>query len=59
MLNLTKCNHKDQGKTTHVTITDRCTACGQTSLDFSPTAFSDLADFAVGRIHGVVWTWDE
>jgi len=44
-----------QGKAVNVTITDRCVACACGSLDFSPAAFSQLADMAIGRIHGVVW----
>ena len=48
----------DQGKTTTVTITDRCTGCALTDLDFSPTAFQDLADESVGRISGMTWVWD-
>jgi expansin (peptidoglycan-binding protein) len=46
-----------QGKTITLTITDRCEACKVTDLDLSPTAFSQLADFGVGRIQGVTWNW--
>ncbi|TDL28709.1 hypothetical protein BD410DRAFT_811779 [Rickenella mellea] len=46
------------GKSTQVTIVDRCTGCAETDLDFSPAAFNQLADFALGRIHGVKWNWD-
>ncbi|KAI6005301.1 RlpA-like double-psi beta-barrel-protein domain-containing protein-containing protein [Pisolithus orientalis] len=45
-----------QGKSTTVTITDRCTGCSLTDLDFSPTAFSDLASESVGRID-ISWVW--
>ncbi|KAF5347091.1 hypothetical protein D9758_011640 [Tetrapyrgos nigripes] len=43
------------GKTITVTIVDRCTQCVGQDLDFSPTAFSQLADPAIGRINGVTW----
>ncbi|THV04868.1 hypothetical protein K435DRAFT_648418, partial [Dendrothele bispora CBS 962.96] len=46
-----------QGKSTTVTITDRCEGCAITDLDFSPSAFSDLADFGVGRLSGMTWVW--
>ncbi|OSD03599.1 hypothetical protein PYCCODRAFT_1451679 [Trametes coccinea BRFM310] len=46
-----------QGKSVEVTVTDRCTGCAETDLDFSPSAFSELADFAVGRLHGMTWVW--
>lgn len=47
----------DQGKTVTVTITDRCTGCALTSLDFSPAAFDELADPSVGRLYGIEWEW--
>ncbi|THH30081.1 hypothetical protein EUX98_g4101 [Antrodiella citrinella] len=48
-----------QGKQVTVAITDRCAGCEiATSLDFSPSAFDQLADPAVGRIHGVTWSYD-
>lgn len=47
-----------QGKSVTVTITDRCTGCQIGDLDFSPSAFSQLADFAVGRLQGLTWVWD-
>ncbi|KAI0660445.1 RlpA-like double-psi beta-barrel-protein domain-containing protein-containing protein [Cubamyces menziesii] len=46
-----------QGKSVTITVTDRCTGCAVTDLDFSPSAFSQLADFAVGRLHGMTWEW--
>ncbi|KAF5385560.1 hypothetical protein D9757_006736 [Collybiopsis confluens] len=47
-----------QGKSVTVAITDRCAGCaGAADLDFSPAAFNQLADPAVGRIHGVTWTY--
>lgn len=46
-----------QGKSVTVTITDRCTGCAITDLDFSPSAFSQLADQSVGRISGMDWDW--
>ncbi|KDQ63667.1 hypothetical protein JAAARDRAFT_29698 [Jaapia argillacea MUCL 33604] len=47
-----------QGKSVTVTITDRCTGCALTDLDFSPSAFDILADPSVGRISGMAWTFD-
>ncbi|KAG6845776.1 hypothetical protein H0H87_003830 [Tephrocybe sp. NHM501043] len=40
-----------------VTLTDRCEACALTDLDFSPSAFSKLAAFSVGRINNMKWVW--
>ncbi|VDB86517.1 unnamed protein product [Peniophora sp. CBMAI 1063] len=55
------CNKKIKatygGKSVTVTVTDRCTGCSLTSLDFSPSAFDKLADESVGRIHNVKWAW--
>ncbi|KAH9922477.1 RlpA-like double-psi beta-barrel-protein domain-containing protein-containing protein [Fomitopsis serialis] len=45
------------GKSVTVTVTDRCTGCDTTSLDFSPSAFQQLADLSVGRLHGMTWDW--
>ncbi|KIM67247.1 hypothetical protein SCLCIDRAFT_232592 [Scleroderma citrinum Foug A] len=45
-----------QGKSTTVTVTDRCQGCAITDLDFSPTAFSDLANESLGRID-ITWMW--
>jgi hypothetical protein len=47
-----------QGKSVQVALTDRCTACKITDLDFSPSAFNEIADPAVGRISGMTWVWD-
>ncbi|KIJ40170.1 hypothetical protein M422DRAFT_230335 [Sphaerobolus stellatus SS14] len=44
-----------EGKTITVTITDRCTACAMYDLDFTPTAFQNLADLGAGRISGISW----
>jgi hypothetical protein len=46
-----------QGKSVTVTITDRCVACALTDLDFSPSAFNDLADQSIGRLFGMTWEW--
>ncbi|KAJ3783355.1 RlpA-like double-psi beta-barrel-protein domain-containing protein-containing protein [Lentinula aff. detonsa] len=47
-----------QGKSVTVAITDRCGGCTNPySLDFTPTAFSQLADQSVGRITGMTWVW--
>ncbi|EPT00594.1 hypothetical protein FOMPIDRAFT_1049626 [Fomitopsis schrenkii] len=40
-----------------VTVTDRCVACATTDLDFSPSAFQDLADLSEGRLYGMTWVW--
>lgn len=48
----------DQGKSVTVQITDRCTGCALTDLDFSPAAFDELADESIGRLSGVTWVWD-
>jgi len=47
-----------QGKSVDVIITDRCVGCQITDLDFSPSAFSELADQSVGRISGMRWHWN-
>ncbi|KAF5385542.1 hypothetical protein D9757_006729 [Collybiopsis confluens] len=47
-----------EGKSVTVAITDRCAGCEiPYSLDFSPTAFSQLADQSVGRLSGMTWVW--
>ena len=48
----------DNGKSVKVQITDRCEACAEWDLDFSPAAFQQLADESIGRLHGVTWTFD-
>ncbi|KAJ4486238.1 RlpA-like double-psi beta-barrel-protein domain-containing protein-containing protein [Lentinula aciculospora] len=45
-----------QSTTITVTVTDRCTACAETDLDLSPSAFSALADQSLGRIN-MSWHW--
>ncbi|KAH0838364.1 RlpA-like double-psi beta-barrel-protein domain-containing protein-containing protein [Lanmaoa asiatica] len=45
-----------QGKQATVAITDRCTGCQITDLDFSPSAFNALADPSLGRIN-ITWVW--
>ncbi|KAI0313729.1 plant expansin [Amylostereum chailletii] len=44
-----------EGNAVTVTVTDRCEACAFTDLDFSPAAFSQLANQAVGRLTGMTW----
>jgi hypothetical protein len=46
-----------QGKSVTVAITDRCTGCKITDLDFSPSAFDTLANPSLGRID-IGWTWE-
>ncbi|KAI5949870.1 DAG7 [Candida jiufengensis] len=54
------CNKKIRasynGKSVDVTVVDRCEACAYNDLDFSPTAFSQLADQSLGRID-ITWEW--
>jgi expansin (peptidoglycan-binding protein) len=49
-------NFSDGGKSVTVAITDRCTGCQIGDLDFSPSAFSALADESLGRID-ITWVW--
>lgn len=55
------CNRKIkatyQGKSVTVTVTDRCVGCAENDLDFSPSAFDQLADESVGRLKGMTWVW--
>ncbi|CAE6492538.1 unnamed protein product [Rhizoctonia solani] len=46
-----------QGKSVTVTVVDRCVACALRDLDFSPTAFDQLADQSLGRLSGVTWSF--
>ncbi|KAG6897356.1 hypothetical protein C0992_002282 [Termitomyces sp. T32_za158] len=46
-----------EGKSITVALTDRCTGCALTDLDFSPSAFAQLAPFSVGRLNGITWHW--
>ncbi|KAJ3723613.1 plant expansin [Lentinula guzmanii] len=46
------------GHSVTVEIVDRCTGCaGEFDLDFSLSAFSVLANPAVGRLEGVTWEY--
>ncbi|KAM9926206.1 hypothetical protein OXX59_003375 [Metschnikowia pulcherrima] len=45
-----------QGKSVEVTAVDRCEGCKPYDIDFSPAAFSQLADQSVGRIK-ITWEW--
>ncbi|KAG5418898.1 DAG7 [Candida metapsilosis] len=45
-----------QGKSVDVTVVDRCEACSYNDLDFSPSAFTQLADKSLGRID-ITWEW--
>ncbi|KAB5594258.1 Rare lipoprotein A-like double-psi beta-barrel protein [Ceratobasidium theobromae] len=55
------CNRKlkatYEGKTVTVTVTDRCVGCALHDIDFSPSAFDQLADQSIGRLKGLTWTW--
>lgn len=46
-----------KGKSVTVIVTDRCTGCDTTDLDFAPAAFSKLADQSLGRLTGMTWVW--
>lgn len=46
-----------QGKSTTVTVVDRCTGCSSNDLDFSPAAFKELASTSKGRLSGVKWSF--
>lgn len=45
-----------EGNTVEVTVVDRCEGCSYYDLDFSPSAFSDLASKGLGRID-INWDW--
>ncbi|KZV77453.1 hypothetical protein PENSPDRAFT_746604 [Peniophora sp. CONT] len=45
------------GNSVTVEVVDRCEGCDLTSLDFSPSAFTQLADQSVGLLEGMTWTW--
>lgn len=48
-----------QGKSVTVAVVDRCAddTCLVGNLDFSRSAFSQLASFDVGRLSGMTWQW--
>ncbi|KAF9452700.1 hypothetical protein P691DRAFT_660372 [Macrolepiota fuliginosa MF-IS2] len=46
-----------KGKSVTVAITDRCEGCALLDLDFSPSAFDQIADPSIGRLDDVTWTW--
>ncbi|CAE6419361.1 hypothetical protein ACGC1H_001896 [Rhizoctonia solani] len=46
-----------QGKSVTVTVVDRCVACAKYDLDFSPSAFSKIADQALGRLSDMTWSF--
>ncbi|KAI5970084.1 DAG7 [Candida margitis] len=45
-----------EGNSVDVTVVDRCEGCSYNDLDFSPSAFSQLADQSLGRID-ITWEW--
>ncbi|KAK6454789.1 RlpA-like double-psi beta-barrel-protein domain-containing protein-containing protein [Scheffersomyces xylosifermentans] len=45
-----------QGKSVEIAVTDRCEGCKYNDLDFSPSAFDQLADADLGRIN-ITWEW--
>lgn len=46
-----------KGKSTLVTVVDRCVGCSPLDLDFSPAAFADLAATDVGRLSDLKWSF--
>ena len=48
----------DNGKSVTVTVVDRCVGCAEYDLDFSPSAFGQLASLSVGRLNNVQWSFD-
>lgn len=45
------------GKSVKVKVVDSCESCTSEDLDFSPTAFEELADLDVGELE-ITWHWD-
>lgn len=45
-----------EGNHVEVTVVDRCEGCKYNDLDFSPSAFSQLANQDLGRID-ITWNW--
>lgn len=45
-----------EGKSVEVTVVDSCEGCAENDLDFSPSAFSEIADQSLGRID-ITWEW--
>ncbi|OLL25649.1 Papain inhibitor [Neolecta irregularis DAH-3] len=54
------CHQKIQafrnGQSVNVTVLDRCTGCAEYDLDFSPSAFNQLATEIEGRVD-ISWHW--
>ncbi|KAG8945787.1 hypothetical protein FRC04_000553 [Tulasnella sp. 424] len=46
-----------KGNCVTVRITDACAGCVGYALDFSPSAFKQLADPDLGRLHGMTWQY--
>lgn len=45
-----------KGKSVTVEVVDSCVGCAEDDLDFSPSAFSEIADQDLGRID-ITWEW--
>ncbi|KAI9010759.1 RlpA-like double-psi beta-barrel-protein domain-containing protein-containing protein, partial [Hyaloraphidium curvatum] len=45
-----------QGRSASCTLQDRCDGCASGDIDMTPSVFSQLADFGVGRMP-VTWSW--
>lgn len=48
----------DEGHSVTATVEDVCEGCAEGSIDLTPSAFAVLAPTSVGRIHDVVWNFD-
>lgn len=46
-----------EGNSVTVTVVDRCVGCALRDLDFSPAAFTKLADQSLGRLSGMKWSF--
>lgn len=44
-----------ENKSVEVKVVDRCEACAENDLDFSPTAFKKLAPLGKGRLKNLKW----
>ncbi|MEV4320286.1 RlpA-like double-psi beta-barrel domain-containing protein [Actinocrispum sp. NPDC049592] len=47
--------NNSNGKSTTVMVVDRCAGCNVRDLDFSPSAFSELAGAPLGRLSDIRW----
>ncbi|VEU24338.1 DEKNAAC105571 [Brettanomyces naardenensis] len=50
-------NANYNGKSVRVKVVDSCQSCTDNDLDFSPSAFQQLADLSIGVLQ-IDWSWD-